>query len=156
MKFLADGMLGNVTRWLRLLGHDVEYEPLKADSELILRSKLEDRVLLTADIELFRLAKRRGLQAMLLKGESAAESLSKLSRKLQLSLVVDELTSRCPKCGSILTGVVKGSIKNKISDRTYQTYDRFWICGNPGCAKIYWRGSHWRRIEQTLVRARET
>ncbi|MFQ6086405.1 MAG: Mut7-C RNAse domain-containing protein, partial [Candidatus Bathyarchaeia archaeon] len=29
----------------------------------------------------------------------------------------------------------------------------FWEC--PGCGKVYWRGSHWRRIGKTLSQAKE-
>lgn len=155
MKFLTDGMLGNITRWLRLLGYDVEYEPVKDDRALLLRSKTEGRILLTADIELFRLAKRRGLETVLIKGISTAETLSRLSRKLKLPLNLDELKSRCPTCGSHITRVTKSSVQEKIPKKTYKTYNRFWACTNPSCAKVYWRGSHWKKIRKTLSKARE-
>lgn len=155
MKFLADGMLGNITRWLRLLGYDVKYEPLKDDNELIVRSELEGRILLTADMELFRLARRRGLEAVYVKGTSTVEALSKLSRKLKLSLTFDELKSRCPTCGSPLTSVAKSSIRAKIPERTFMNHDRFWTCTEPSCSKVYWRGSHWRKISQTLAKAKD-
>ena len=155
MKFLTDGMLGNITRWLRLLGYDVEYESVKDDRALLLRSMIEDRILLTADIELFRLAKRRGLEAVLIKGFSTAETLSRLSRKLKLQLDFDELKSRCPICGSPIARATKRFVQEKIPKRTYETYNRFWACTNPSCAKVYWRGSHWKKIRTTLIKARE-
>jgi len=155
VKFLADGMLGNITRWLRLLGYDVKYEPLKDDLELLQKSRLEGRILLTADMELFRLAKRRGLETVYVKGSSTVEALSKLSRKLKLSLAFDELKSRCPTCGSPLTRVAKSSIEGKIPKRTFMIHDRFWICTEPSCSKVYWRGSHWRKINETLAKAKD-
>lgn len=155
MRFLVDGMLGNMTRWLRLLGHDVAYENLSDDNELLLRTRLESRILLTADVELFRLAKRRGLQAVLAKGNSVVENLSKLSKKLTLPLVFDQTKSRCPACGSPLSQVPKSSIEGRVPKRSYQKYDKFWICLESSCSKVYWRGSHWPKIEQTLNKAKE-
>jgi uncharacterized protein with PIN domain len=155
VKFLANGMLGNISRWLRLLGYDVEYAPVKDDTELIRRSMVEERILLTADVELFRLAKRRGVKAILVKETSTVQSLSRLSKKLKLPLIFNQMRSRCPTCGSILARVAKDSVEGKIPKRTYQTYNRFWICTSSSCSKVYWRGSHWRKIKETLEKARE-
>jgi uncharacterized protein with PIN domain len=155
VKFLADGMLGNITRWLRLLGYDVEYEKVKNDNELLTRSKQEKRILLTSDAELFRLAKRRGLTAALIKKTSPDEALSKLSEKFNIHLVFDEMRSRCPACGFPLKSVNNNSIKEKIPKNTYQRYNKFWICSSSSCSKVYWRGNHWKKINQTLKKARK-
>ena len=154
MKFLADGMLGNITRWLRLLGYDVEYEKVQNDNELLIRSKQEKRILLTSDAELFRLAKRRGLTTTLVKKTSPDEVLSKLSEKFNIRLIFDEMRSRCPTCGFPLKNVHKNSIREKVPKNTYQRYDEFWICSSLSCSKIYWRGNHWKKISQTLKKAR--
>ncbi|WP_455278098.1 Mut7-C RNAse domain-containing protein [[Eubacterium] cellulosolvens] len=155
MKFLVDGMLGNITRWLRLLGYDVEYEKVQNDNELLIRSKQEKRILLTSDTELFRLAKRRGLTTALVKKTSPEEALSKLSEKFNIHLVFDEMRSRCPTCGFPLKIVNKNSIREKIPKNTYRRYDEFWMCSSLLCSKIYWRGNHWKKISQTLKEARK-
>ena len=46
LKFITDGMLGKLTRWLRLLGHDVEYANNTEDKELMAMAKKEERILL--------------------------------------------------------------------------------------------------------------
>ena len=51
MKFLADGMLGKLARWLRMLGQDVIYSTQLNDNELLGLAKAECRVLLTKDFE---------------------------------------------------------------------------------------------------------
>ena len=38
-KFIADGMLGKLTRWLRILGQDVEYTGAIDDKELVQKAK---------------------------------------------------------------------------------------------------------------------
>ena len=35
MRFIADGMLGKLTRWLRMLGHDVTYYRALDDEKLV-------------------------------------------------------------------------------------------------------------------------
>jgi uncharacterized protein with PIN domain len=155
VKFLADGMLGNITRWLRLLGYDVEYEKVQNDNELLIRSKQEKRILLTSDAELFKLAKRSGLTTALVKKTSPDEALSKLSEKFNIHLVFDEMRSRCPTCGFSLKSVNKNAIKEKIPKNTYQRHNEFWICSSLSCSKVYWRGNHWKKISQTLKKARK-
>ena len=54
MKFLADAMLGKLTRWLRMLGQDVEYSTKLSDDELLASAKAEGRILLTRDFELYQ------------------------------------------------------------------------------------------------------
>jgi uncharacterized protein with PIN domain len=54
VKFLADGMLGKLARWLRILGHDVIYLVEFEDSELLKLAKKEESVLLTKDLELYK------------------------------------------------------------------------------------------------------
>jgi uncharacterized protein with PIN domain len=51
--------------------------------------------------------------------------------------------------------VAKSSIEGKIPKRTFMIHDRFWICTEPSCSKVYWRGSHWRKINETLTKAKD-
>ncbi|MCK4436273.1 DUF5615 family PIN-like protein, partial [Candidatus Bathyarchaeota archaeon] len=53
MRFLADSMLGKLTRWLRMLGHDTTYANHLDDKTLAKMAKAEERVLLTRDLELY-------------------------------------------------------------------------------------------------------
>ena len=115
----------------------------------------EKRILLTSDTELFRLAKRGGLTTALVKKTSPHEALSKLSEKFNIHLVFDEMRSRCPTCGFPLKSVNKASIKGKVPKNTYQRYNKFWICSSSSCSKVYWRGNHWKKISQTLKKARK-
>jgi len=66
LKFLTDGMLGKLTRWLRMLGLDVEYTGSMDDKELIQEAKKENRILLTRDVELYRQAVAKGAEAFLI------------------------------------------------------------------------------------------
>ncbi|HIE14456.1 TPA: hypothetical protein EYP70_04215 [Candidatus Bathyarchaeota archaeon] len=148
LRFLCDGMLGKIARWLRLLGHDAKYSREIDDEDLIALSASEDRILLTRDVELYRKALKLGGKAFLIKGKTRAEKLAELAKKFKLKLDVDTSLSRCPKCNTQIKHIPKDEILDRIPEHTREIYDEFWIC--PRCGQIYWRGSHWRKITEIL------
>ncbi len=152
MRFVTDGMLGRLTRWLRLLGHDVIYLKDSIDTELLEVAKEECRILLTNDVALFRKAKKQGLESHLVEGKDEIEKLSNIAEHYSIELNIDVTISRCSICNSCIREVKKSKIKKKVPSTTFKTYDKFWICD--GCGKIYWRGGHWDKIEETLMKTR--
>ena len=153
MQFIADGMLGKLTRWLRMLGQDVKYSKSLYDEQLINAAKAENRILLTRDLKLYQLARKRGVDTTLVKGATEAEKLAILANRFSFKLEIDVTVSRCPKCNTLIRSVPKDEIGDRIPEVTSTYYDEFWEC--PGCGQIYWRGSHWQRIEKTLREAKQ-
>lgn len=153
MKFVADGMLGKLTRWLRMLGHNVKYSNRLDDTQLLMIAKKERRVLLTRDLELFQRALTRGIKAFYVDGQNEAENLAKLSGKFGISLEVDMTLSRCPKCNAKVRPIQKEKVADRVERSTFSRYNEFWEC--PKCGQIYWQGAHWTRIRKTLEEARE-
>lgn len=153
LRFVADGMLGKLTRWLRMLGHDVTYSNSLGDDELIKVAKEEQRILLTRDIRLYQKAATDNVRAFLIEGETECDRLAVLAKKYEFSLTIDISESRCPKCNSRITPIRKENVAERIPESTYKIYNEFWECQN--CGKIYWRGSHWKRINETLSQAKE-
>jgi len=153
LRFVADGMLGKLARWLRMLGYDVKYFNNLDDEELTEVAGWEERILLTRDVELYQKASIKGVQAFLIEGKTEYEKLAELTKRYSLSLEVDTSSSRCPKCNSNIRPVQKEAVLEKIPKSTSKFYDEFWEC--PNCGKIYWQGSHWKRISKTLSRAAE-
>jgi len=152
-KFITDGMLGKLTRWLRILGHDVEYTGSMDDKELIQEAKKESRVLLTRDVELYRQAIAKGAEAFLIENPNQTANLASLAKRFKLKLGVNVKISRCPKCNGTISTVSKAQITDKIPPTTFSNYDEFWQCQK--CGQVYWRGAHWNRIEETLDEARK-
>lgn len=66
-------MLGKLTRWLRMLGQDVEYSNNMEDSELLVTAKREGRILLTRDFELYQRATGKNIEAFYLEGSTGEE-----------------------------------------------------------------------------------
>jgi len=154
LRFVTDGMLGKLTRWLRMLGQDVEYMGSMDDKELIQKAEKESRVLLTRDLELYQQATARGVDAFLVEGSTEAQKLANLAKRFKFGLEINVEISRCPKCNTRIKPIPKEKILEKIPKTTASNYDEFWLC--PGCSQVYWRGAHWKRIEKTLKEAKLT
>ncbi len=153
LKFLTDGMLGKLTRWLRMLGQDVEYTGSMADKALVQKAKKTNCILLTRDLQLFQRAIAKGAEAFLIESTDEAENLASLAKRFKFKLEIDLKISRCPKCNAQIRSVHKDSVVDRIPEATSTYYNEFWEC--PSCKQIYWQGAHWRRIEKTLREARK-
>lgn len=153
MNFIADGMLGKLTRWLRMLGYDVKYSNKLDDSQLTMIAKKERRVLLTRDLKLYRQATAKRVDAFYLQGEKEEEKLAEVARRFNIELDIDMTKSRCPKCNTTVKPISKGKIEGKVERKTFIHYDKFWQC--PECRQIYWQGAHWKRIRKTLKTAKK-
>ena len=154
MKFIADGMLGKLTRWLRMLGHDVDYSSKMDDAQLIMVAKKERRILLTRDLELYQQATAKGVNAFYLEGKTEAEKLAHFAKRFNIKLDIDMATSRCTKCNTRVKPISKEKVADKIEKSTFSYYNDFWEC--PKCGQIYWQGAHWTRIRKTLETTKET
>ena len=153
MKFLVDGMLGKLARWLRLLGHNVEYSNRLNDAQLIAIAKKERRILLTRDLELYQQATAKGINAFYLEGKTEAERLANLAKRFHIVLSIDMAASRCTKCNVVVMPVLKENVAEKVEKSTFSNYEDFWEC--PKCGQIYWQGAHWTKIRKTLEAAKE-
>ena len=153
MKFIADGMLGKLTRWLRMLGHDVKYSNELDDAQLIMVAKKERRILLTRDLELYQQVTAKGIDTFYLEGRTEEEKLAELAKRFEIILDIDMTTSRCPKCNAQIESISKEKVTDKVEKNTIAYYNKFWKC--PKCGQIYWQGAHWTRIKKTLEKATE-
>jgi uncharacterized protein with PIN domain len=149
MKFIADGMLGKLARWLRLGGYDVIYigdlavPPHEQDDTLLHIARSEGRVLLTCDIDLYRRAKRAGISGVFIQSTNVVNQLVEVSRRGKRIRIRPE-NSRCPICNGLLRRANKTKIGEKVPAAVLKKYSEFWECKS--CGKIYWPGTHWQSI----------
>jgi hypothetical protein len=54
-------------------------------------------------------------------------------------------------CGGVLVARAKDEVRPRIPPRTALWKDDYFVCA--GCDRLFWRGTHWERIEATLRRA---
>ena len=77
--------------------------------------------------------------------------LAEVVRALQLeSLIVPFV--RCRECNTPLEDVPREAVLDRLPEKVRASYDRFKRC--PGCGRVYWEGTHFRRMKGLLERAR--
>lgn len=147
MRFLADSMLGKLSRWLRIAGHDVSYsEDFSAsdDNALISRALAEDRILLTSDTQLFRKLRRAGGRCLLIKSRDVLSQLLEISKIAGKKIKLDFENSRCPICNGELQTIDRARVRDMVPEKVFRAQKIFWTC--VGCGKVYWEGKHWKNI----------
>ena len=156
MKFIADGMLGKLARWLRLAGHDVTYigdfhvPASQQDDDLLSRAKGEKRTLLTCDIDLHRRARRAGVKSAFVESSAVVDQLVEVSKRCGSKIRIQPENSRCPMCNGPLELARKEEIKGTVPDTVLRAQSEFWRCVR--CEKLYWRGKHWKTILEMASR----
>jgi uncharacterized protein with PIN domain len=146
-RFACDAMLGGLARWLRAAGYDASWHASIADSDLILLSQAEGRTLLSSDSGIF-------LHTVIRDGLVPALFVPlRLDPQRQLAHVLGKLglpvrQPRCMKCGGTLLEIPKEQAAGRVPLRTFTWLDHYWECSR--CKKVYWHGTHWRRIEDQL------
>ena len=155
MKFLTDGMLGKLTRWLRLAGEDVlcvnDYDipPEREDEFVLEKADEEQRVLLTRDLDLHREALRRDLKSVLIEEEGkVTRQMIEISKSVGKTFKIDMGSSRCPVCNGTLVDSEKSSVREDVPEKVLERNESFWKCSD--CGKVYWPGSHWENIAEAV------
>lgn len=151
-RFVVDTMLGDLARWLRMLGYDTKYSRDYEDWQLLRIAEKESRILITRDRGLYWRARRRGLNTVLVEGDDIAKRLYAVAIRYPIRLYVDFGLTRCSICNTPLVKVDKEEVKDKVPKPVYEKYHDFCIC--PRCGKVYWRGRHWIKIEEILAQVR--
>ncbi|HYY91810.1 MAG TPA: Mut7-C RNAse domain-containing protein [Candidatus Dormibacteraeota bacterium] len=155
LKFIVDGMLGGLARWLRMLGYETEYDSDLDDNSLLKNSQEKNAILLTRDEELHNRATANGVTSVLVQGETEEVRLAQLVNRLGISLDINMANTKCSTCGSELREISKEEAAGTVPSASLTLYERFWKCTGRDCGKMYWVGSHWKRIHQTLAEARK-
>ncbi|HEV2119600.1 MAG TPA: Mut7-C RNAse domain-containing protein [Candidatus Bathyarchaeia archaeon] len=153
MRFLVDGMLGGLARWLRILGHDVRYGTTAIDNDLLKIAREENMILLTRDKELYQRAIAKEIVSLLVLGETEEERLAQMRKTFGISLDPITANTKCPECGTNLVEASKSDVADRVPQASLKLYDQFWKCASQNCRKVYWIGSHWKQIRQTLGEA---
>jgi uncharacterized protein len=150
-RFVADVHLGRLARYLRLLGFDTLYSAQYNDPELVQISTLERRILLTRDLGLLKnKAVTRGYR---LRSANPELQAAEIVRAFCLEKEVRPFT-RCMSCNSVLTHVDRSEVVDRVPQRVFKRLRVFMQC--PGCGRIYWRGTHFKRLEELARRVGAT
>lgn len=140
-RFIADAHLGRLARYLRLAGFDTLFFNDAGDRRLAALSVTEGRILLTRDRAL--LMRREITHGCYLHAQLPEAQLAELFRRLDLFRQTAPFR-RCLECNGVLERVAKEDVSAQLPGRVAERHTEFWRCG--GCAKVYWQGSHYRRL----------
>jgi hypothetical protein len=144
-RFVLDVHLGKLARYLRLLGFDTLYRPDCDDATIVSLSLAGSRLILTRDKGLLKhAAVTRGYW---LRSTVPRQQLREIVRAFDLAGSMHPFT-RCMRCNCELTPVAKDAVASRLPPRVRSHFDEFAQC--PGCAQVYWRGSHYERLRQLV------
>ena len=151
-RFVADAHLGGLAHLLRMMGFDTLYDNAFADDAIEQLAAAEHRVVLTRDRELL---KRSGVtHGMYVRALRSTEQLGEVFDRLDLAGSARPFTL-CLHCNARLVPIGKAQALPRLPPRVATQFERFSAC--EGCARVYWEGSHWRRmralVDQLLARS---
>jgi uncharacterized protein with PIN domain len=154
LRFIADTMLVEVARWLRILGYDTLYSRTYTDKQLLMTALRTGRILLTRDRGLYIRARKKGARVVFIESDKITYRLAELLYKVKgLKYEPDPAKSRCPECNSPLVVVRdKSRVKDRVPPGALNTYGVFYLC--PRCGRVYWEGGHWRNIRRIVEEAK--
>jgi len=147
IRFIADVHLGRLARYLRLLGFDTIFEPTLVDAEIARRASEERRIILTRDRGLLK--RRIVTHGCLVRATEPRRQLEEILDRLQLQTRARPFT-RCTRCNHPIEAVERDAIAHRLEPDTARYYARFYRC--PQCDRIYWEGSHHRKMAQFVER----
>jgi hypothetical protein len=145
-RFLCDEMLARLGRYLRAAGYDTGIaEPGTADAVLLSIARLEGRTLLTRDRELRRRRGADGIAFVVPPGD-----LEVMARALTAHLAVDWLFAPFSRCLVDNTPLRAAAGVERALAPASASFGAGRLFACPDCGRVYWPGSHHRRMHARL------
>lgn len=141
-------MLARLARWLRTLGWDTTLDASLHDAELVRQADAGHRLLLTRDRRLLRDLRPR--QALEIRHDAPLQQLHQVVTALALPAPA-ALFTRCTVCNAALSSPLDDAQRLRLLPPDVRD-----LPGParqcPACQRVYWPGSHARRMRQAIER----
>lgn len=148
MRFLCDEMLARLGRWLRAAGHDtVVAEGGTTDGALLAQARREGRRLLTRDRKLLE-HRDAAEDVTVLTAHRVAEQAAEAASRLGVDWQAAPFT-RCLICNTPLQAAGPDALA-RVPPRARAIPGPVRHC--PECGRVYWQGSHHRRMRRVLAK----
>jgi uncharacterized protein with PIN domain len=128
-----------------MLGFDARYRNDYQDDELAEIAGQDERILLTRDRRL--LMRNQIHSGYCVRKLDPQEQLKEVTKRFGLQRFARPFR-RCIRCNSILEPARKELVLERLEPLTRQYFDEFRKC--PDCQQIYWKGSHFLRMERLI------
>ncbi|MDI6807854.1 MAG: Mut7-C RNAse domain-containing protein [Candidatus Eisenbacteria bacterium] len=132
-KFLLDGTVDRLCRWLRLLGFDAELSRAADDVAFLVDACNKGRIALTRKQSRVKNAR----EAVFIESGNIRQQLKQVLDRFGKP---DSPLSRCSLCNTALVKREKIEIEGLVPEYPYKKCNEFYSC--PNCKKFYWRGTH--------------
>ena len=150
-RFILDVHLGTLARYLRLTGFDVLYEKKdRGDEWIAVTAAEEQRIVVSRDKGLLkRSVITRGYW---LRSTHPKQQMIELVQRYHLTQWFQPF-KRCTHCNGLVHPVEKNKIQERLPDHVREHITEFRECNL--CHHLYWKGSHYTKINtfiQELMR----
>jgi len=154
LKFIVDNNVGKLAKWLRIMGYDSLFFNGGNDSRMVAIALAEERVILTRDTQIMkrRVVTSGRLKAILIQSDEPERQMHQVIDSLHLDCQFKPFTI-CLECNQPLQEKSKQEVKDLVPPYVFQTQNQYMEC--PTCHRIYWRGTHWQRMNERLKRFRK-
>lgn len=149
-RYVLDVHLGTLAKYMRMLGLDAFYATDLSDNDIARIAQEEQRVVLTRDVGLLK--QKTVVWGYWLRSQNTMEQLSEVIRRYNLWSSFSPF-ARCLACNVQVRQVPKQEVLDELPPKTRLYFDEFYRC--PSCCRIYWKGSHFERMEQYIRLIRE-
>jgi hypothetical protein len=140
-RFLVDGNVGRLARYLRMAGFDTLFDPTWSEADLLQIVQRDTRIILTRNQDLLK--RKQIVYGRCIRASSPLEQLREIVALFAITSCKNRFI-RCLQCNGLLQSVPKQTILSRLEPLTIRYFDEFKICGS--CDKIYWHGSHTDRM----------
>jgi uncharacterized protein with PIN domain len=144
--FIADSHLGKLAKELRMLGMDTLYQDNCNEKEIVRRSLEEERIVLTRSVRVLKYAILKN--GYWVRSEDPLSQIREVMDRYQLIRYAKPF-SRCLNCNGELSGIEEIEVLDQIPPLTRKYFNEFYQCSS--CRRIYWKGSHYERMQQFLL-----
>lgn len=146
-RFILDVHLGQLARYLRMLGFDTLYENNYADEQIIKIAIEKKRIILTRDVGLLK--NGRVTHGYWMRHTDPKKQVQEVFQRFNLQKAIKPFV-RCLECNGELVAVDKTEVVDQLPPKTKDYYQDFYHCTS--CKKVYWEGSHYQKM-LALVKA---
>jgi len=148
LKFIVDHNVAKLARWLRMMGYDATIFDQPDDWQMIRTALAENRIIITKDTGVMkrRVIASGKLRALFVTSDDPEKQIQQVIETFQLDS--SKPLTLCLECNVPLVVVNREDIKGRIPPYVYQTKSQFFEC--PICHRVYWQGTHWEAMTQTL------
>jgi uncharacterized protein with PIN domain len=148
-RFIADAMLGTLSKKLRMLGYDTLYFREGNDTILLTRAISEDRQILTRKTHLLKRKDYKDTILFITYNEPSRQ-ITQVINHYKLTFNPHLFGTRCLLCNSRLKRIPADTVRAQVPDYVYNTQKNFSFC--PRCKKIFWQGTHYENMLKTVSR----